>query len=235
MESDLFAPRSRVPVSGAPAGLDSWCVVTTDPTGFLIKPAGTIAYHIGGVLAWLNVDGTAAGWRTFAALGDVLERESWGAAGTFGANVTSFDVTGLACDTRGGFHVRFRAATVAAGASIIFLRLNGSTANFAESGWYTTAGAPPNLFGDVNAPHANLAGAPAGAPLDAEVWIASAASGRHRFGWWRSSVETTPGVRQLMTALFTWQSLAEIASVGIESTAANDLAAASQYVVTRVR
>jgi len=62
MEALLASPRANVPVVAGPPALDSWCVVANDPTGNLVRPAGTIAYHVGGLLAWVNVDGTAAGW-----------------------------------------------------------------------------------------------------------------------------------------------------------------------------
>src|SRR5512133_2293023 len=63
MEVGLFSPRANVPVQGGPANLDSWCVVGSDPSGVLVKAAGTVAVHVGGSSAWMNVDGTAAGWR----------------------------------------------------------------------------------------------------------------------------------------------------------------------------
>lgn len=55
-------PRANQLVAGGPARLESWCVVGSDPTGVLIRPAGTIAFHYDGVHAWQNWNGTAAGW-----------------------------------------------------------------------------------------------------------------------------------------------------------------------------
>ncbi len=63
-----FHPRANVPVGGAPAGLVSWCVVSSSPVGTLVKPAGTIAYHVDGRQAWLNTTGLASGWITLASI-----------------------------------------------------------------------------------------------------------------------------------------------------------------------
>jgi hypothetical protein len=65
----LFKPRNNTFVAGGPTGLTSWFVVSTDPSGVVVKPAGTLAFHRDGMQGWVNVDGTATGWIVLGALG----------------------------------------------------------------------------------------------------------------------------------------------------------------------
>lgn len=56
------SPVINEPVAGGPAGLVDVCMVAGDPSGVLVRPAGTVAYCTDGVRSWQNSDGTAAGW-----------------------------------------------------------------------------------------------------------------------------------------------------------------------------
>jgi hypothetical protein len=56
-----FPEANRI-VRGGPRSLPSWFVVSSDPSGRIAKPAGTVAFLLSGLRAWRNKDGTAAGW-----------------------------------------------------------------------------------------------------------------------------------------------------------------------------
>lgn len=72
---------SRVVRSGAlvgvgpaglpPAGLRTFETVDVDPSGVLVRPAGSIVVDRAGINAWFNWNGAAAGWVNFASLGIV--------------------------------------------------------------------------------------------------------------------------------------------------------------------
>lgn len=148
MEDVLFNPRSDVPVGRAPSGLVSWCVVTSDPTGKVRKPAGTIAYHVNGTQSWFNGDGTAAGWVQASSLGAIARAYANGAAGVLGAAVLFFDLADLASDTRGGWRIVFDMVAASASPNVISTRVNGMPPGRLH-GYYQEGGAPPAMVGPV--------------------------------------------------------------------------------------
>ncbi len=246
MEIGLFSPRANVPVSGGPAGLDSWCVVTSDPTGVLIKAAGTTAYHIDGVRFWLNLTGTAAGWiaaylltpAQYTALLTVATRELNGLSGTFGINCTAFDTPTLDCDTKGDCAVILRGQSATNSNGILSLRINGSTLSIDLSGHSGLSDAAPALFGAASSSlfAYNVAGALANCPFGIVLICRNSASGRFRQWDLSCYVSRNPTVGQItvLGAQVTFKSNAELDSVGVETTIANDLEFSSIYRVVRL-
>ena len=74
-----------------------------------------------------------------------------GASGTFGADKTTFDITGLACDTNGPFRATFCGFSKGTTSNAIGLRINGVVVSDGSNksqmaGWYSTGGATPTLY-----------------------------------------------------------------------------------------
>jgi len=211
-------------------------VVTTSPVGVLRKPAGTVALHIAGVLAWVNVDGTELGWRPFSDLDALLEREGRRQSGVFGANVTGFDVTGLAADAApgDGLVVVLQGTVVNAAACTLSARVNGGTANLHRTGWYGQDVISPTLYGDAASPQLsiNSVGGAAGSPWLCIFRVESARSGSARFvECIMAGLVDVPTPRyQVASWIAAFVSIAELQSFGVENTVVNNLAATSTYV-----
>jgi hypothetical protein len=81
-------PRAGDPVASGllgapPLRLCAFEPVDVDPTGLLVRPAGSVAYHRSGMLGWLNVDGgtTWIDLRSLRPAGRVAFPEDFGARG----------------------------------------------------------------------------------------------------------------------------------------------------------
>jgi hypothetical protein len=255
MDVGLFSPRANVPVQAGPAGLGSWCVVTTSPVGVLLKPAGTTAYHVDGVHTWLNVDGTVAGWIAGSALGAVAAlapyvaalqavaiRELAGVPGqALGVAVTSFDVAlPGGADASGGFRFVVQGFSSGAGVADVRLRVNASTANLHRTGQYTLSDQSPpnNYFGDTSPDlgRYNFAAGAAGSGWMVDVDCPAARSGQQRMmrarftGCFDAAADRYwPNWTEKSWIL----SAPDIASVGIETSVALDIAASSRFALWR--
>lgn len=159
-------PRAGDPVvpgrlGAPPLRLHAWEPVDSDPSGVLVRPAGSVAFARSGLLAWVNVDGGASWLRvtdlgTLAAwtvqLAAVGQREAWGVAGAIGADCTTFDLGGLQGSARGPFRISLAGKGVLNAANQLSLRLNGSGVGFSRSGLYASPGvSPPANFVDATA------------------------------------------------------------------------------------
>jgi hypothetical protein len=255
MEIDLFTPRSNVPVGGAPAGLDSWCVVTSDPSGLLRRPAGTIAYLASGDRAWINVTGLPTGWVDLlviaavssslspylAALVAVAQREMAGVpAAALGANVSSFDVAlPGGCDASGGFHFVCMGESVGAAVSLVKLRVNGVAGSLRRTGQWTVndQSAPNNYFGDAlpDIGQYNTANPSAGCRWMVDVVCPAARSGGFRLMRCRFTGATDPtnDIWWPNWTEKTWRIGMDIAQVGLETSVANDIGAGTRVALWR--
>lgn len=231
-------------VRNGPTGLRTWRVFDADPSGVYTAPAGTLGFLRTGLLGWINVDGTATGWRPLpdltaaqiAALQSVAAREAARQSGTFGVACTAFDVPLFDYDARGGLlYVTFRGATPDANFQQFNLRLNGVAGDLVLTGFYADDPALPTLFA-APAPQisqVNAGGPAAGAKWTVVVQCQAFKSGRRRrvrlFAY--TDLDPTTPTSRLVVYEYNWQSVANLTTVGIESTLANGMTASSEYEV----
>lgn len=144
-----------------------------------------------------------------------------------GTDETTFDITSLACDTKGPFRAVIFGQTVSNSASTVSLRVNASTSNIIRIGMYGDGGAAPTLYGAGTSPglSLNAANPAAGAMWGFVVEAADVASGRYRtmdvIGWGEGDPTSHSVTMTRWTILF--KSTAEITSIGAGSSVAGDI------------
>jgi hypothetical protein len=210
------------PAGLPPPGLRTFETVDADPTGVLVRPAGSLVCDRAGARFWLNTDGTAAGW--------ILSHRLAQRVGGVGAACTSIDVvlpTPLVAAS--GYRLTFRGTNPLGSAVVYSLRVNGSAANISRSGYYGFAGSAPATFGDATGALASVA---AGCGYDIELELMRPRS-VDRTGkvilFVQMHVDGTPAD----LGFFGWFSAngvgIDIGSMGYVASIANGIAATSTY------
>jgi hypothetical protein len=165
-----------------------------------------------------------------------------GSSGTFGANMTTWDTPALACDTKGGFTVIFAGQTRTTAAHTISLRVNGSMNDLLFSGIFGIGAYAINVT-DGHADASPVLAAPntnggiAGIGWDIIITCPQAGSAN---GGWRKLKVYGGYFSNPTTAEYTWieytalfKSTAEITSVGLECSVANEMPASVGYSIER--
>jgi hypothetical protein len=169
--------------------------------------------------------------------------EIGGGFGTFGTDKTTWDLAGLACDSKGGFELTVEGITAVNNLHQISLRVNGSVSNIAITGWYnntnlasgalvTNAGMG-SLFMSING-----AGGTVGNSWTINLRCPAARSGKQRQIHLDASAYSNPTTGGNSVALCkyiaTYEGVDEIASVGLISSVASSMGAASTYKLRRL-
>ena len=162
-------------------------------------------------------------------IASVAARESRRKLVTFGSNRTNYDTPSLDLDTNGGpILAIFSAKSVGASAGTISLRVNGSTANIARSGFHAYSANAPATFNDATATLCtyNVANPAAGATIDIVVGIRQPKSGHRRMIECATLavMDGTSGATEYHFGIWTFLSaVSNIDTLGIETTVATDL------------
>jgi hypothetical protein len=186
-----------------------------------------------------NLSRLLGGLQPYAAqLLAVGTRESYRQSGTFGANVTSYDLSGLDCDARGGFIAVFQGKSLYALSAILKLRINGSVLLLDRAGSYGASGVAPSMFGDagpVQSPY-NHAYQAIGTEWSMVVSCDLPISGRNRVLHAKFGVQSDKSTNAVQISEYAtvWKSTDQITKVGLETTLAGDLAAASTFTIVRI-
>lgn len=152
---------------------------------------------------------------------------------------TTWDLTGLACDTKGPFRAVFRGQTVSATSSLITLRINASTANIERSGHYGVTSGTPAAFGGASVPNASVnssGGELAGAKWCIQIEAHDVTSGAPRVLTVTTFGQNNPttGVSEVTVWKTTFKSTDEIVSIGIATNVSGDIAAVSTARLDRI-
>ena len=176
---------------------------------------------------------------TQAQLNIIADSLSGGASGSFGEDRTTFDVSGLACDTKGGFLLVVQGFCKTTAHTDLYLRINGdsSNTNKSYSGWYSgnsaiTSGASNPGIGSPNST-SGIAGT--GWRVEISCPSPSSAGGALRVFHVCGSYYQNPTTRVLQVIHYEiyYKGTEEITDVGIASSAALEMAAATDYKLTR--
>lgn len=161
-------------------------------------------------------------------------------SGTFGAPCTSWSLSGIAGNSKGGFALNATVISAVTNAQSISLLVNGSTANLTRSGWYGTAGGVPNGASSADSAVASLnlfAGAiGCAASIDVRCTSPSSVPTHTRIFECVVSETINPATKAMRYGLWLtmYTGVDEIASVGLVTSIANGMAAASPYSFRRI-
>ncbi|MDQ1241607.1 MAG: hypothetical protein QG550_858 [Pseudomonadota bacterium] len=189
------------------------------------QPVGTVTRVISATRAWVAL--------TLVAVEAPL-------SGTFSAPCTSWSLSGIAGNSKGGFALNATVISAVTNAQSISLLVNGSTANLTRSGWYGTAGSGPTGASSADSAVAslNLSGGAIGCAASIDVRCTSPSSVPTHTRIFECVVSETinPTTKAMRYGIwFTmYTGVDEIASVGLVTSIANGMAAASPYSFRRI-
>jgi hypothetical protein len=200
----------------------------------------TIFNKYGSPLATAVSPGTMPATRiTQVQLNQVSDALTNGGVGTFGSALTTWDLAGLGCDTKGAFLLTVEGIAVASASHALSLRVNGATTNLALNGWYSVTSTGPfalnggasSLFLTVNS-----AGGIAGTYWTINMACPAPRSGKPRQFFVDAMCYTNPTTltQSIVRYVLTYTLTDEIVSVGVVSSVAANMAAASAYNLRRI-
>jgi hypothetical protein len=177
-----------------------------------------------------------------AALAVVTTSLANGASGTFGNDLQDWSLPNLACDTQGGFRLVVNGVAKGTTGHTLGLAVNGSTANLLNSYYYNVAagnqpipyGVSTGTMGTINGNSQGVDGTPWILILECPAPVSG--SGQRQFFWSLNSLNSPANSANLFSAwgTLTWAGTGEITAVGLHSSVAATMAAASKYTLTRL-